>query len=128
MKNAITLTQYKKLVELADAFNAATEQDDNALLVMLTTAEGDGPEPEETAEMLTFEAYDWDDETDYDTLRSMLREVGVELDETTLLSGYEAGRLQSDGEWTPQAYSNGGDASFGNKWCRCYAYCLPLIK
>lgn len=130
MKNTVTLDQFRKLESLCWQYQEKNhpDRDDEFLLCMLTTAEGDGPEPEETAEMMTLEAYDWDGCTDFDLLRQLLKEAGIELDEKTLLSPYEVNRLQNDDEWTPQAYITDGDASYGNRSCSTYAYCLPLKK
>lgn len=130
MKNVITLDQFRKLEQLAAIYNTEHDPDEPECFIcaMLTTAEGDGPEPEETAAMVCLEAYDWDGETDFNTIHSMLEEAGIELDTREMIDGYDVNRLMDAGEWSPQAYMSDGDASYGRRNCRTYSYNLPLVK
>ena len=130
MKNKITLEQFRKLETLADAYNAAHENDvdEEFISAMLTTEFGDGPEPEATAVMATIQAYDWDGKTDFGTIRSMLESVGVEIEEREMIDGYEVCRLQNSGEWEPQSFIATGDCSCGKRMCNKFAYCLVIEK
>lgn len=131
MKNTITLDQFRALDKLVDKYNDehAPTLEDLPVMVMLTTEEGEGPEPEETAVMCTIEAHDWDGHTDYDTLFSLLNEAGVNVDTGYMLSPYEVDKLMRREEWKPTAYYTDGDATWGsNHSCRTYAYCLPIIR
>ena len=131
MKNTITLDQFRRLETIAAEYNDQRdpERDIDYILAMLTTAEGDGPEPAESAAMATLQAYDWDGNTDFGTIAEMLQSVGVELDTESMLDGWQVGRLLNDGDWTPQPYMTTGDADYGSgRTCRTYAYCLVLQK
>jgi hypothetical protein len=129
MKNTISLAQFRQLETLAFEYNDQRdpERELDYILAMLTTEYGDGPEPEESAVMVTIEAYDWDGLTDFGTLSEMLERVGVELDTDSMLDGYQVGRLQNAGEWEPQPYMSTGYADYGSgRTCRTYGYCLML--
>ena len=131
MKNTITLEQFRRLETLVWETQEKNHPDreDDYLIAMLTTAEGDGPEDEESAVMACLGAYDWDGNTDFSTLQKLLAAVGVELDESALESPFVVGREQNAGEWEPRAYWSDGDASWGRgKNCRCYYYNLMLAK
>lgn len=130
MKNTITLEQYKKLEAVTDAFLADNHQTCNEapVLLMLTTGLGDGPEPEETAEGVSFEAYDYDGNTDFGTLQSLLNEAGIDIDLDALESPFVIARM--DDEEPRPAYWNEGDAQFIDRrgTVRLYGYWFPLKR
>lgn len=91
MKNTITLQQLKAWDKLVDIEN--TGEEIQALFCYFIDNEGESCWEHEAVEV-AFNAYDYDYKHDLDTIKSTLREVGVELDENTLIT--ERGDFDGD--------------------------------
>ena len=85
MKNTITLQQVKAWDKLVDIEN--TGEKVQALECYLFDNKGEiCCEYEDEAVEVAFSAYDYDHKHDFDSIKSALRKVGVELDEDTLIT------------------------------------------
>ena len=91
MKNTITLQQVKAWDKLVDIEN--TGEEIQALECYFLDNDGESCCEDEAVEV-AFNAYDYDYKHDFDSIKSALREVGVELDEDTLIT--ERGDFDGD--------------------------------
>ncbi len=103
MKNKITFEQFNCLYDLATAYNEA--HDASGEFEYITAYEY---EDEDGKPYVSLAAYDWNNSTDFYTLRNLLSAAGVQV----------------DGE----AKSDTGTAAQGRKVCRAYFLDLPLIE
>ena len=82
MKNTITLQQVKAWENLVDMDN--TGEEIQALECYFLDNESESCWEDEAVEV-AFNAYDYDYNHDFDSIKAALREVGVELDEDTMM-------------------------------------------
>ena len=83
MKNTITLQQVKDWDKLVDIEN--TGEEIQAFECYFLDNEGESCCEDEAVEV-AFNVYDYDCNHDFNRIKSALREVGVELDEDTLIT------------------------------------------
>ena len=83
MINSITLAQVKQWENLVDMDNTGDEI--QALECYFVDEGGESCRIDEAVDVV-FYAYDYDHKHDFDSIKSTLREVGVELDEDTLIT------------------------------------------
>ena len=111
MLNTISLEQIKNWEKLVDLDN--TGEDIQALECYFLDEDGESCSIDEAVKVC-FNAYDYDNNHDFDTLRSTLSEVGVELTD----GGYETEQGDFDGD----LYTSCG----GTKCCHGCMYSVIL--
>lgn len=112
MKNTINKAQYKTLLHLAEEWQNTNHPDrlEDFLAIIPVSADGSGSTYFEEADLLTFEAHDIDGKTDFDILRELIKEAGIDFDWHDLLSDIQVARLEEDDEIpTARAYWGRGD-------------------
>lgn len=115
MINSITLEKVKEWENIVDVDN--TGEDIQALECYFLDEDGESCWIDEAVKVC-FNAYDYDNNHDFDTLRSTLSEIGVELTD----GGYETEQGDFDGDL---------NTSWGTtKSCygRMYSIIIPFIK
>lgn len=115
MINSITLEKVKEWENLVDVDN--TGEDIQALECYFIDKDGDSCGVE-YAEKVCFNAYDYDNNHDFDTLRSTLSEIGIELIE----GGYET----EDGDFDGDLYTSWDSTKCC--YCRMYSIIIPFVK
>lgn len=115
MTNSITLEKVKEWENLVDV--DTTGEDIQALECYFLDEDGESCWVDEAVKVC-FNAYDYDNKHDFDTLRSTLSEVGVEFTD----GGYETEQGDFDGDL---------NTSWGTTKCcygRMYSIIIPFIK
>ena len=115
MKNTITLQQVKAWENLVDMDN--TGEEIQALECYFVDNDGESCSIDEAVDVV-FYAYDYDYNHDFDSIKSTLRKVGVELDEKTLITD------RGDFECVFNT-SSGGEKYFHGTM---FLICLKLVK
>lgn len=117
--NTITREQTEKLEQLCAAYAADNDLEFDFYNITTCSAEGDGPEPWETAYSVLFEVYDFDNKHDFDWIEKMLHEAGISIDRNALGEKPYTDIITGDGELQLRYTCTN---------CRIYGYQLAVKK